>query len=70
MFMIPVSCHGGVCKYRDKFIYYIDRVSTCNAIDTVSCDCGVITQGLFCKWFGKVFFGGHILSICTQMKVG
>ena len=32
----------GCCKYCDKQITPTDRVSTCNTIDTVSCDCGVV----------------------------
>ena len=67
MSLVKVGC----CKYRDKQITPTDRVSTCNTIDTVSCDCGVVPHRFILRIYWQcVFRSTASPPLGFQMQMG
>ena len=63
---VKVRC----CKYRDKFINYIDRVSACCHMIMCHGSEELSPDDFLCKWHDRVSVGLAILTICTQKQVG
>ena len=67
MSLVQIWC----CKYRDKFLNHIDRVSTCLAIGQASCDEGIVTR-LVLRANGLVKYHEEyqVSPFARQMHVG